>query len=68
MAKFVQKLLGLVVVISGFAANARAGEADIILPDLNIVTFERLGGLNGLHLMWIGIGICVNYMFFVYVT
>jgi K(+)-stimulated pyrophosphate-energized sodium pump len=59
MAKFVSKFLGLSAAISGFAASARAGEADITLPDLNIVTFQRLGGLNGSHLMWIGVVICV---------
>jgi K(+)-stimulated pyrophosphate-energized sodium pump len=44
--------------MSGFAASTRAGEADITLPDLNIVTFQRLGGINGSTLMWIGVIIC----------
>ncbi|MDR1145826.1 MAG: sodium-translocating pyrophosphatase [Verrucomicrobiales bacterium] len=59
MAKFASKLLCLSAAMSGFAASTRAGEADITLPDLDIVTFQRLGGINGSTLMWIGVAICV---------
>ncbi|MDR1190626.1 MAG: sodium-translocating pyrophosphatase [Verrucomicrobiales bacterium] len=58
MAKYVSKLLCLSAAVLGFAASAHAGEADINLPDLNIVSFEKLGGIDGFQLMLVGIVIC----------
>ena len=38
---------------------AMASEADIKIPDLTTVTFNGLGGVSGITLMYIGIAICV---------
>jgi K(+)-stimulated pyrophosphate-energized sodium pump len=59
MAKFVSKLLCLSGALLGLTSGACASEADIHLPNLNIVSFPKLGGLDGLQLMWIGIAVCV---------
>ncbi len=40
------------------AGLARAGEADLILPNLASEPFSRLGGLNGRQILLIGIAIC----------
>ncbi len=40
------------------AATGMAGEADINIPDLTQVKFAGLGGITGVHLMYIGIVIC----------
>jgi len=39
-------------------AGAMAGEADIKIPDLELVKFDYLGGLGGKFLMYAGIVIC----------
>jgi K(+)-stimulated pyrophosphate-energized sodium pump len=59
MAKFGSKLLCLLAALLGLAAGAQAGEADINLPNLDLITFDKLGGINGNVLMYIGIVICV---------
>ncbi|MGA3173160.1 MAG: sodium-translocating pyrophosphatase [Syntrophorhabdales bacterium] len=39
---------------------ALAGEADIVLPDLSNISFNIFGGmLNGIHIMYFGLLICV---------
>ena len=48
----------LAAALAGFAPLALAGEADIKIPDLSTVTFDGLGGMSGLTLMYIGIVIC----------
>ncbi|MGE0632731.1 MAG: sodium-translocating pyrophosphatase [Pseudobdellovibrionaceae bacterium] len=35
-----------------------SGDASIVLPDLN-VTFEHLGGMSGITILWAGIGISI---------
>ncbi len=42
----------------GYATNVFAGEADIKIPDLTQVTFDGLGGVSGLTLMYVGIFLC----------
>ncbi|MCC6416173.1 MAG: sodium-translocating pyrophosphatase [Opitutaceae bacterium] len=37
----------------------RASEADIHIPDLQQVSFQALGGATGLHLMYLGLVICL---------
>ncbi|MBM3854411.1 MAG: sodium-translocating pyrophosphatase, partial [Verrucomicrobia bacterium] len=37
----------------------RASEADIIIPDLTKVSFDGLGGMTGIQLMYAGIALCV---------
>ena len=36
-----------------------AGESDINIPDLTAVKFNGLGGVSGVHLMYVGLVICV---------
>ncbi len=36
-----------------------AGESDINIPDLTTVRFNGLGGVSGVHLMYVGLVICV---------
>jgi len=40
------------------AFNAIGGEADIKIPDLTRVTFDGLGGVSGITLMYVGILLC----------
>jgi K(+)-stimulated pyrophosphate-energized sodium pump len=57
-----RKLLSRTVFVAALfalAGSALAGEADIKLPDLNLVKFDTLGGLSGVALMYAGIVICV---------
>ncbi len=50
--------MSLVVLFTLAALPALASEADIHIPDLSQVTFSGLGGVSGVHLMYIGIVIC----------
>jgi K(+)-stimulated pyrophosphate-energized sodium pump len=54
----VSKRLGVLAFLMAAAAPAFAGEADIKIPDLTQVTFDGLGGISGITLMYIGIAIC----------
>ncbi len=47
------------------AAPALAGEADIVLPDLSNVSFNVAGAaLNGIHIMYFGLVVCVLGLIF----
>jgi K(+)-stimulated pyrophosphate-energized sodium pump len=48
----------LAAALAASAPLAFAGEADIKIPDLSSVTFDGLGGMSGLSLMYLGIVIC----------
>ncbi|MBW7895767.1 MAG: sodium-translocating pyrophosphatase [Opitutaceae bacterium] len=49
----------VVATLAAFATpSLLAGEADIKIPDLTQVTFDGLGGIGGVTLMYIGIVIC----------
>ena len=58
----IQKKSCIPAVVATLAAFATpslfAGEADIKIPDLTQVTFDGLGGIGGVTLMYIGIVIC----------
>lgn len=41
-----------------FSSVARASEADLVLPNLDVV-FPTLGGLSGLQIMWGGVVVCL---------
>jgi len=45
--------------LTALASAARASEADIKIPDLSKVTFDGLGGMSGISLMYVGIAFCV---------
>jgi len=56
-------VLGFLLVIA--AAPALAGEADVVLPDLGNVSFNVLGSaLNGIHIMYFGLLVCIIGLFF----
>jgi K(+)-stimulated pyrophosphate-energized sodium pump len=46
------------------ASFARAGEADLKLPNLSSVNFAGMGGLNGQQVLLIGIAICIFGLLF----
>ncbi len=46
----------LLIILS--AAAASAGEADIKVPPLSGVTFDGLGGMSGMTLMYLGLAVC----------
>jgi len=47
------------------ASPALAGEADIVLPDLGNISFNVFGiALNGIHIMYFGLVVCVFGLFF----
>jgi len=48
----------LILALATLSTTAFAGEADIKIPDLTHVTFDGLGGVSGLTLMYLGIAIC----------
>jgi K(+)-stimulated pyrophosphate-energized sodium pump len=50
------KLTPLLLCLS--AATVRAGDADLPIPDLTKVKFDGLGGVTGIHLMYMGLVIC----------
>ncbi len=43
---------------AALAPSLQAGEADIKIPDLSQVSFDALGGVSGVTLMYLGIVIC----------
>src|SRR5437016_1415248 len=51
-------LTAIVFLILAFSGSAYASESGIVIPDLTHVKFEGLGGVSGIHLMYIGIVIC----------
>ena len=59
MAKKSLKFWGVIVLaMLGVAVGAHASEADIKIPDLTKVTFDGLGGVSGIALMYFGIVMC----------
>ena len=56
MKKFLRSFL--LLCLFGLATNCFAGEADIKIPDLTTVSFDGLGGISGLKLMYFGIFMC----------
>jgi K(+)-stimulated pyrophosphate-energized sodium pump len=56
--KTVQKWAAATAAVAA-ASALRASEADINIPDLTKVSFDGLGGVSGLTLMYLGIGLCV---------
>ncbi len=48
----------LMMALAGLPLAAGAGEADIKVPDLDIVKFDSLGGMSGITLRYLGIVIC----------
>jgi K(+)-stimulated pyrophosphate-energized sodium pump len=46
------------------AGMARAGEADLQLPDLSSVSFAGMGGMSGRSLLLVGLGVCVFGLLF----
>ncbi|MFM9081218.1 MAG: sodium/proton-translocating pyrophosphatase, partial [Opitutaceae bacterium] len=58
----IAKLLNLraaPLLLAALATGARGSEADIKIPDLTKVTFDGLGGMSGITLMYAGIVFCV---------
>ncbi|MCW5552945.1 MAG: sodium-translocating pyrophosphatase [Verrucomicrobiae bacterium] len=47
------------ILAMGFTFGACASEANIQIPPLKSVTFDGLGGVNGVHLLYLGLVICV---------
>ena len=58
MSRILKRLFGCLFVFAAMCSAALAGEGNIVIPDLRTVTFDGLGGVSGLTLMYIGIGIC----------
>jgi K(+)-stimulated pyrophosphate-energized sodium pump len=51
-------VLGFLLVVA--VAPALAGEADVVLPDLSTISFNVLGSaVNGIHIMYFGLIICI---------
>src|SRR5688572_22921222 len=46
------------IAVMGLASGALASEADIVIPPLDTVRFDGLGGISGAALMYLGILIC----------
>jgi len=46
------------------ATSGLASEADIKIPPLDTVKFNQLGGISGIHLMYLGIVLCAIGAFF----
>jgi len=58
-------LLTFGVVLVAAASPALAGEADIVLPDLSNISFNVLGSaLNGIHIMYVGLIVCILGLIF----
>ncbi|MGD0656622.1 MAG: sodium-translocating pyrophosphatase [Syntrophorhabdales bacterium] len=56
-------VLGFLLVVA--ATPVLAGEADIVLPDLSNISFNVLGSaLNGIHIMYFGLLVCILGLFF----
>src|SRR5208283_3843989 len=59
-AKVLSLLLTFGSLLVAAASPALAGEADIVLPDLSNVSFTIFGGaLNGIHIMYFGLLVCI---------
>ena len=59
-AKILFLLLAFGSLLVAAASPASAGEADIVLPDLSNVSFTIFGGvLNGIHIMYFGLLVCI---------
>ncbi len=59
MHKNTLRLLGYVTtILLGAAGSLHAGEADLKIPGLEQVSFDGLGGMSGLALMYLGIVMC----------
>ncbi|HUZ06154.1 MAG TPA: sodium-translocating pyrophosphatase, partial [Candidatus Paceibacterota bacterium] len=59
MHKNTLRLLGLITtILFGAAGSLHAGEADLKIPGLEQVSFDGLGGMSGLTLMYLGIVMC----------
>jgi K(+)-stimulated pyrophosphate-energized sodium pump len=56
LPKMILFVFGLVLMMGFMASSASASEADINLPDLNMVFF---GSVNGVHLMYAGLVVCL---------
>ncbi|HEU5070550.1 MAG TPA: sodium-translocating pyrophosphatase [Verrucomicrobiae bacterium] len=56
--KRIPKFGALALLTFGFASGALASEADIKIPDLTQVSFNGLGGITGVQLMYFGILMC----------
>jgi K(+)-stimulated pyrophosphate-energized sodium pump len=53
------RFLGLfTTILFGAASSLHAGEADLKIPGLEQVSFDGLGGMSGLTLMYLGIVMC----------
>jgi K(+)-stimulated pyrophosphate-energized sodium pump len=64
-AKLLTVLAMLGFLLVGAASPALAGEADIVLPDLSNISFNVLGSaLNGIHIMYFGLIVCILGLFF----
>jgi K(+)-stimulated pyrophosphate-energized sodium pump len=56
-------VLGFLLVVA--VTPVLAGEADIVLPDLSNISFNVLGSaLNGIHIMYFGLLVCILGLFF----
>ncbi len=49
----------IVLALMGLATGAWASEANIMIPDLKAITFDGLGGFGGVHLLYLGLGVCI---------
>ncbi|MGC9940841.1 MAG: sodium-translocating pyrophosphatase [Verrucomicrobiota bacterium] len=52
------------VLLLGSTLGLHAGDADIKIPPLNTVTFDGLGGISGVWLMYFGLAVCAVGMVF----
>ena len=60
----IKRLLTTLALFAAGAGLARAGEADLKLPDLSSVKFGGMGGMNGQQILLIGIAICAFGLLF----
>ena len=60
----IKRLLTTLALFAAGTGLARAGEADLKLPDLSSVKFGGMGGMNGQQILLIGIAICVFGLLF----
>src|SRR5437868_15530272 len=55
--QWVWLIISFVVLMA--SVGAHASEADIVIPPLDTVKFNGLGGVSGLNLMYMGLVICL---------
>jgi K(+)-stimulated pyrophosphate-energized sodium pump len=60
----IKRLLTTLALFAAGTGLARAGEADLKLPDLSSVKFGGMGGMNGQQILLIGIAICAFGLLF----